>query len=83
MGRKTRPGRIYRQIKGKAYTRKEYMGGVPHSRITEFDIGDPKGDYNCTVHLIPNEQCKITHTSLEAARIAATRFMSKTAGNRF
>ena len=33
-----KPGRMYREIKQQAYTRKEYMGGVPMPRITQFDL---------------------------------------------
>jgi len=29
-----KPGSMYREIKGQAYCRREYMGGVPASRIT-------------------------------------------------
>jgi large subunit ribosomal protein L10e len=74
---------VYRQIKGKAYTRKEYVGGVPQSRITDFDLGNPKGDYSHTLHLVTGEQCQIRHIALEAARITANRYMSKKASNRF
>ena len=74
---------MYREIRGQAYTRKEYMGGVPQSRISQFDTGDPKGDYDCTLHLISEEQCQIRHIALEAARITTTRYMSKMAGTRF
>ncbi len=78
-----KPARMYRAIRGQAYTRKEYMGGTPQSRIIDFDIGNPKGDYNCTVHLIPEEQGQIRHIALEAARITATRYMGKKAGGRY
>lgn len=74
---------MYRAIRGQAYTRKEYMGGIPQSRISQFDSGNPKGDYDCTVHLISEEQCQIRHIALEAARIAATRYLGKKAGTRF
>jgi large subunit ribosomal protein L10e len=29
---------MYREIRGQAYTRREYMGGVPANRITQFDL---------------------------------------------
>ena len=37
---KKNPAHMFRGKK-KAYTRKEYIGGVPASRITQFDVGTP------------------------------------------
>jgi len=71
-----KPGSMYREIKGQAYCRREYMGGVPASRITQFEHGQ-KGDYpvRMTLHVV--EQCQIRHIALEAARISANRFLAK------
>jgi large subunit ribosomal protein L10e len=78
-----KPARMYRQPKGKAYTRKEYMGGVPNPRITQFDLGNPDGDFPVVVSLIAGEACQIRHNALEAARIAANRYISKRAGHQY
>ncbi len=75
-----KPGRMYRTIRGQAYTRREYMGGVPASRITQFDMGNINGDFPLTLCLRAEESCQIRHIALEAARIAANRFMQKKAG---
>jgi len=74
-----KPGSMYREIKGQAYARREYMGGVPTSRITQFAHGK-KGDYavRMTLHVV--EQCQIRHIALEAARISANRFLAKNIG---
>jgi large subunit ribosomal protein L10e len=72
---------MYREIKGKAYTRKEYMGGVPDSRITQFDLGDLRSSFPVAVHLLAGESCQIRHVALEAARIGANRYISKRAGS--
>jgi large subunit ribosomal protein L10e len=76
-----KPNCMYREIRGQANTRREYMGGVPASRITQFDLGHKKGEFSIMVSLIAKEQCQIRHTALEAARIAANRHMVKKAGN--
>lgn len=77
-----KPAKMYRYIKGQqAYTRREYMGGVPHSRITQFDLGNVKGEFNTAVDLIVKEECQIRHNALEAARIAATRFLHRRVGS--
>ena len=75
-----KPARMYTQIRGQAYTRKEYMGGVPAPRITQFDLGNPNGDYPVEFTLRVKELCQIRHTALEAARITANRLLTKGAG---
>jgi len=71
---------MYTQIRGQAYTRREYMGGVPASRITQFDLGNPNGDFPIEFTLRVKETCQIRHTALEAARITANRLLTKKAG---
>ncbi|MDD1767651.1 MAG: 50S ribosomal protein L16 [Methanomassiliicoccales archaeon] len=75
-----KPGRMYRQIRGQAYTRKEYMGGVPAPRITQFDTGSQIADYPVELSLKIMEPCQVRHTALEAARVAANRQLSKDPG---
>jgi len=75
-----KPGRMYRQIKGPAFTRKEYMGGTPAPRITQFVMGNSTGTFPMEYRLFANEPCQIRHTALEAARIAANRHIQKKAG---
>jgi large subunit ribosomal protein L10e len=72
-----KPGRMYRQIRGQAYTRREYMGGVPAPRISTFDLGTPSGDFPVVLNLKFKEPCQVRHSSLEAARVAANRALSK------
>ena len=35
-----KPAKMYRNISKKAYTRREYMGGVPGSKIVQFEMGN-------------------------------------------
>jgi len=72
-----KPGRMYRQIRGQAYTRREYMGGVPAPRISTFDLGNMSGEFPIVMNLKVKEPCQVRHTSLEAARIAANRALTK------
>jgi large subunit ribosomal protein L10e len=74
-----KPGSMYREIKGQAYSRREYMGGVPASRITQFEHGK-KADFAVRLTLRVVEQCQIRHIALEAARISANRFLVKKIG---
>jgi len=71
---------MYREIKGQAYCRREYMGGVPANRITQFEHG-VKADYPVRMTLKAVEQCQIRHIALEAARISANRLLAKKIGN--
>lgn len=75
---KLRPASCYRKYE-RAYTRKSryrqksYVRGVPGSRVAMFDMGNPKGDFNCTISLNAKQAIQIRHNALEAARIAANK----------
>ncbi len=73
-----KPFRMYKQIRGQAYTRKEYMGGVPNIRIANFNVGDARADFPVELVMVSRELCQVRHNALEAARVAATRVLTKT-----
>jgi large subunit ribosomal protein L10e len=75
-----KPNRMYRAIKGQSYTRKEYMGGVPASKIARFDDGTLTQTFPFQISLVAEEQCQIRHSGLEAARVACTKYISAKAG---
>jgi large subunit ribosomal protein L10e len=75
-----KPAVMYRQVKGQAFTRREYMGGVPNNRINQYDMGNPKDDFPITLSIKVENRVQVRHTALEAGRIAANRVMSKRAG---
>ena len=75
-----KPARMYREVKGMAYTRKKYMGGIPGNRIVQYEMGNKSGDFPLEINLIAKEACQVRHISLEAARIAANRHIQKKAG---
>lgn len=76
-----KPNKMYHEVKGRAYTRKEFMGGIPGSRISQFVIGDLKTAFPVAVHLVAEEACQVRNQALEAARISANRHISSLAGN--
>ncbi|BDA47733.1 60S ribosomal protein L10 [Coccomyxa sp. Obi] len=81
MGR--RPARCYRQIKNKPYPKSRYCRGVPDPKIRIYDVGAkraPVDQYPFCVHLVSWEKENITSEALEAARIAANKYMVKNAG---
>lgn len=75
-----KPASMYRKITQQPYTRREYVGGVPASRITQFDVGNKSADFPVQLSLYAEEQGQIRHTALESARITANREMEKKAG---
>ncbi|MDT7875923.1 50S ribosomal protein L16 [Sulfolobaceae archaeon RB850M] len=72
-----RPGRCYRHFSGPAYTRKEYIPGVPMPKITKFTMGNPNGDYDYEVRLVSTEKGQIRHNALEASRVLALKYLTK------
>lgn len=68
-----KPGKMYRNLSKKAYTRREYMGGVPGSKIVQFEMGNLSADFPVQLSLEVEEACQIRHTALEAARISINR----------
>ena len=75
-----KPASMYRQVKGMAYTRRKFMGGVPNNRIQQYDMGNLTDELPIVMSLKVKNRVQIRHTSLEAGRIAANRLLSKDAG---
>jgi len=73
----------YREVKGQAYTRKEYTKGGPPPKITKFTMGDTKAKFQYQAKLIALEPAQIRHNSLEAARVAVNRILMNKLGNNY
>jgi large subunit ribosomal protein L10e len=76
-----KPGSMYRYVRGKPSTRKEYMGGIPASRITQFVLGNKSEEFPMEVSLHSLEKCNVRHNALESARITVNRAMEKKVGS--
>ncbi|MDD1758915.1 MAG: 50S ribosomal protein L16 [Methanotrichaceae archaeon] len=74
-----KPGSMYRRLE-RPYTRREYMGGVPGSKVVHYDMGNLQEDFPVKLTLIAKEPCQIRHIALEAARVAANRYLLKQPG---
>lgn len=66
---------VARDLKNTCYTRREYMGGVPSSKIRRFIMGSPGKDFEYVNEMVSLKDCQIRHQALEAARIAANRVL--------
>ena len=52
-----KPAKMYRNISKKAYTRRKYMGGVPGSKIVQFEMGNLSQEF-------PTEVDPVSYTHL-------------------
>jgi large subunit ribosomal protein L10e len=76
-----KPSSMYRYVRGQPSTRKEYMGGIPASRITQFVLGNKSEEFPMEVSLYSLEKCNVRHNALESARITVNRAMEKKVGS--
>ncbi len=60
-----------------AYTRKEYVHGAPSPKISIFEMGDPKGEYNTEIVFLAAETGSLSDKSLEALRVHVNRAFSE------
>jgi large subunit ribosomal protein L10e len=66
-------GKNYREIKGMAYTSKQFAPGAPNPKVARFSTGKARPDYDCLVKLVSDGRVQIRHNALEAARVAANK----------
>jgi len=81
MGR--RPAKCYRYCKNKPYPKSRFCRGVPDPKIRIFDAGKKKyhhEEFPAAVHMVSGEKEQISSEALEAARIAANKYMINEAG---
>ena len=73
-----KPASMYRDIDKPSYTRREYITGIPGSKIAQHQMGDrhtEPEEYPVQISLIVDESVQIRHGSLEAARLSANRHL--------
>ncbi|MFA1610236.1 50S ribosomal protein L16 [Halobellus rubicundus] len=78
-----KPASMYRELSKPSYTRREYITGIPGSKIAQHNMGNLKTgpqDYEVQISLRIEEECQIRHGSLESARLSANRVMLKEVG---
>ena len=78
-----KPASMYRELSKPSYTRREYITGIPGSKIAQHNMGNLQTgpeDYPVQISLRIEEECQIRHGSLEAARLSANRHLIKELG---
>lgn len=80
-----RPARCYRWD-SPAYTRvakrlsDAYIVGVPKPKVTRFEFGNLKERFEVELSAVIDEDVQIRHNALEAARLAANRYLEMELG---
>ena len=63
-----KPAKMYRRLKGPAFTRRKYIGGVPNNRIHQYHVGNRRaaetGQFLMELNLIADESCPVSYTHL-------------------
>lgn len=75
-----KPNSMYRDITQHSYTRREFMGGVPQSRLIQFETGTPQRDFPIIITLRTDERSQVRSQAFEAGRIAGNRHLEKYCG---
>ena len=78
-----KPASMYRDIDKPSYTRREYITGIPGSKVAQYKMGNfdaEPDDYEVQISLMVDEAVQIRHGSLEAARLSANRRLLKQLG---
>ncbi|MGZ0747437.1 50S ribosomal protein L16 [Haloparvum sp. AD34] len=78
-----KPASMYRNISKPSYTRREYITGIPGSKIAQHNMGNLEAepdDYPVEISLRVEEELQIRHGSLESARLSANRHLLKELG---
>ena len=73
----------YRRVKGVPYSRMEYIHGAPQPKIVKYTMGELSDSYTHRVVLLSRKRVQIRHNALEAARVAANRYLQKNLGKSF
>ncbi len=80
-----KPASMYRDISKPPYTRREYITGIPASKVAQYQMGDQEADpeaYPVQMSLFVEEACQIRHGALEASRLSANRFLIQELGEK-
>ncbi|WP_183077403.1 50S ribosomal protein L16, partial [Staphylococcus cohnii] len=78
-----KPASMYRDLDKPAYTRREYITGIPGSKIAQHQMGNRDRDtdeYPVQISLRVDESVQIRHGSLEASRLSANRYLIQELG---
>jgi len=75
-----RPARCYRRFDTPPYTRLEYIKSIPPVTIPKFDLGNPSGQFDCTLKLVVMRSGQVRQNALEAARQMANKYLSSKLG---
>jgi large subunit ribosomal protein L10e len=82
---KLRKGCAYRRIERphtriSKYRKKSFVRARPASKIVRFDMGNPSGNFNCTVNLVSKQALQLRHNAIESGRQSANKVLETVLG---
>jgi large subunit ribosomal protein L10e len=78
-----KPASMYREISKPPYTRREYISGIPGSKIAQHQMGNTdtdEDDYPVQISLRVEEEVQLRHDAMEASRLSANRHLLEELG---
>ena len=78
-----KPASMYRDLESPAYTRRDYITGIPGSKIAQHNMGNlqaDQDDFPVRISLRVEEDLQIRHGALESARLSANRLLLEELG---
>ena len=75
-----RPNKCYRDVDKPAYTRKEYVRGVPQPKVVHYVMGNTSVEFPVEIHLVVKDDVQIRHNALESARIVGNKYVQGKCG---
>jgi large subunit ribosomal protein L10e len=75
-----KPASVFRKLE-RPFTKKEYVDSVPGIRLRQFEMGNKVASFPLKLTLVAKEGVQVRDTALEAARIAANKFIARRAGS--
>jgi len=57
--------------------KKNFVKGIPGSKLNKFNMGNHAGDFNLTLSIVPKKRIQVRHNALESSRVAANAYIRK------
>lgn len=66
------------------FTKKNYVrGGFPHLKLTKFEMGDTRKEFEMVLKMSSLNNVNIRHDALESARMTSNRILEKNLGKNY
>lgn len=63
------------------YSKQNFVrGGFPHCKLTKFEMGNPRKEFETELLLVSQRDMNLRHNALESARMSSNRILEKNLG---